>query len=136
MKTPRMQIARVIAAETLDGSFGSGQVTSLAAYLLDEGRSSEVESLVRDVQNIRTSHGIIDAVVYSAHPLSVSAMQAVEAEARRVYPAARRIIITPALDPSLIGGVRLELPGCRLDLSVAGELRKFKTLAVQGKDRP
>lgn len=134
MKTPRRQIADIIATGTLNGSFGSRQVASLAAYLLDEGRTGEVESLVRDVRDIWARRGTVDAVVYSVRPLSTSARHAVEAEARRVYPDARRIIITPELDPSLIGGVRLELPGYRLDLSVAGELRKFKALAVQGKD--
>jgi F0F1-type ATP synthase delta subunit len=134
MRAPRKQLASVIAAKTLDGSFGSADVTSLAAYLLDEGRTGELSSLLRDVQKDWADRGIVEVVAYSAHELSAAVKTDLEAEVRKIFPHAARIIVTSKLDPSLIGGVRLEFTDHRLDLSTRGKLQKFKALAFQGKE--
>jgi F0F1-type ATP synthase delta subunit len=61
-------------------------------------------------------------------------MKDIETEAQSIYKDAKRIIITTKVDPEVVGGVRLAFVDYRLDLSVAGELKKFKTLATNGKD--
>jgi F0F1-type ATP synthase delta subunit len=133
-KVSRMQLANIIADDTLGGTFGSTQITSLAAYLLQERRTGDLAPLLRDVQHVWAERGTVEVLAYSAYELSAESRQGIEAEARQVYPHAKRIVITHKHDASAIGGVRLEFVDYRLDLSVAGELRKFKTLAVQGKD--
>jgi F-type H+-transporting ATPase subunit O len=134
MKTPRSLLARIIADKTLNSGYDADEIKSLAAYLLEEKRTGELAPLLRDVQRLWAAAGIVEVIAYSAHELSSDARHEIEAEARRVYPRAERIVLTSKHDPSVIGGVRLEFADYRLDLSVATELRKFKTLAVQGKD--
>ena len=134
MKVPRRQVAALIAKRSLDKKLTAGQVKALAAYLLEEHRVGELDSLVRDVAVMRAEQGYVEVVATSARALSPQAIRDIEAEARRVYPDAKRVIVTCRLDPELIGGVQLAMTDYRLDLSVAGELKKFNMVAVHGKD--
>ena len=135
MKAPRKQIAGVIADMSLAGqALTKVQATSLAAYLLETRRTGELDSLLRDVQSAWADQGYVEVIAASAHELSPQVVSDIEAEARRIYPDATRIVMTPKLDPAVVGGVQLSMVDYRLDLSVAGELKKFKLLAVHGKD--
>lgn len=134
MKTPRKQIATIIAKQSLGKGLTKSQVQSLAAYLLEEGRTGDLSSLMREVQSVWADKGYVEVIAESAHELSPQVIRDIEAEARRIYPDAERIVVTPKLDPAMIGGVQLSIVDYRLDLSVAGELKKFKMLAVHGKD--
>lgn len=133
-KATRTQIAGIIADETLSGTFGARQVASLAAYLVEERRTNELNSLLRDVSAVWADKGVVEVIAGSAHDLTPDIRRNVEAEVRRVYPNAQRIIVTHRLDPAVVGGIILSFTGHRLDLSVAGKLKKFKALAVHGKD--
>jgi F-type H+-transporting ATPase subunit delta len=134
MKTPRTDIASILASRTLQKGLGKAEIMSLAAYLLEEGRTGELDSLLRDVQADWAKDGVVEVIASSAHELSPQVIKDIEAEARSIYKDAKRIIITTKIDPEIVGGVRLAFVDYRLDLSVAGELKKFKTLATNGKD--
>ena len=134
MKTPRKQIASVIAKQSFGKGLTKSEVQSLAAYLLEEGRTGELGSLMREVQSAWADKGYVEVIAASAHELSPQVKRDIEAEARRMYPDAKRIVVTHQLDSEIIGGVQLSIIDYRLDLSVAGELKKFKMLAVHGKD--
>jgi F0F1-type ATP synthase delta subunit len=134
MKTSRKALADVICRQTLSGHFGSKQVMSVAAYLLEAGQTGALNSLLRDVQADWASRGVIEVVATSAHELTNQVISDIEQEVRKVYPHAERIVVTRQLDPDVVGGVRLSFVEYSLDLSVAGDLQKFKTLAVYGKE--
>ncbi len=134
MKVPRTEIAGIIARLALKGGMTKKEVASLAAYLLEEGRTGELDSLLRDVQAEWAKQGVIEVIASSAHELSPQAMRDIEAEARGIYQDAKRIIITPKVDPGIVGGIQLAFADYRLDMSVAGELKKFKALATNGKE--
>lgn len=134
MKTPRAQMARVIANRVMAGTFGRKDITSLAALLLGERRTGELGSLMRDVQFQLAQHGVVEVVATSAHALTAGMNEHIEVVVRKVFPKAKRIYVVPQYDPSVVGGVKLMFSDYQIDLTVAGDLRKFKALAVQGKD--
>ena len=134
MKTSRLQLAGIIARRVLDRKFGTRDAVSLAAYLLEERRTGDVDSLLRDVQAVWAESGYVEVVATSAHELTPQVVRDIEAEARKIYPEAKRIAVTARLDPEVVGGVRLDFAGHQLDLSIAARLQQFKTLAVHGKD--
>lgn len=134
MKTPRAQIARVIADGVLGGTFDRKDITSLAALLLGERRTGELSSLMRDVQHQMAERGVVEVVAISAHDLTADMNRRIETTVREVFPEAKPIYIIPQHDPSVVGGVKLEFSDHQIDLTVAGDIRKFKTLAIQGKD--
>lgn len=134
MKTPRLDIAGIIARRTLQRGIDRAETASIAAYLLEEGRTGELDSLLRDVQAAWANEGVVEVIASSAHELSSQVKQDIEAEARSIYKDAKRIIITAKLDPLVVGGVQLAFVDYHLDMSVAGELKKFKALATNGKE--
>lgn len=134
MKVLRKHIASVIAKQSLSDGFSHSQAMSVAAYLLDEGRTGELESLMRDVQDDWAKDGFVEVIAHSAHELSDQVRRDITAEAMKLYPNANRVEVTQELNPELVGGIRLEFANLQLDLSVQSELNKFKLLAVNGKD--
>ena len=134
MKDSRKTLAAVIARQALAGQFGPQQARAVASYLLEEGRTGELNSLLRDVQADWAAHGVVEVVAETAHELTSAVQRDIEREVRRIYPNAQQIVVTPEINPEVVGGVRLSFVDYSLDLSVAGELQKFKTVAVYGKE--
>jgi F0F1-type ATP synthase delta subunit len=134
MKTPRAQLARIIAARTVKTGTSKQLAKAVAAYMLDENRTGELASLVRDVQADWAREGYVEVIAASAHELSPQVMKDIETEARKIYPAAKTIRITPQLQPDLVGGVALTIIDRRLDLTTKAKLQQFKMLAINGKE--
>jgi len=134
MKAPRKRVASILAKQSLSSGFGRAQALSMAAYLLEERRTGELDSLMRDVQASWADSGYVEVIVQSAHELSDQVRRDVITEAKKLYPDANRFEVTQELNPELVGGIRLEFANRQLDLSVQSELNKFKLLAVNGKD--
>ena len=75
----------------------------------------------------------MEAVTSSAHPLTDKLKQEITLQVEKLYPSAKKIVITEQNDPSLIGGVRISLPEVQYDLSVQAKLNQFKQLTTAGK---
>ena len=135
MKTPRNRISRTVADRTLkSGSKNTKLTQEIAAYLLTERRVSELESIMRDVQQDWAEAGQVEVIAASAHPISSTVKNDIIARIKPLYPEAKQIIVTETIDPEIIGGVRLSLANQQLDLSVEAKLDKFKQLTTAGKD--
>lgn len=137
MKVARTRIAHVVADQTLKRG-GSGRLSrELAAYLLTERRTGELDSLLRDIQHDWAEAGHVEVVAASAFPLTATVRADIIKRVKAIYPNAEQVIINETHDLEVIGGVRLSLPDQQLDLSVRSKLNKFKQLATQttsGKD--
>ncbi len=129
-KVSRTTVASVINNK-LAKSRGKQLARELAAYLLETNRTSELDSLIRDVIGARARSGVIEATAVSAHELTPAATSDIKAEIERLYPGAKEIIINERIDIDQIGGVRLELPDKQLDLSVRGKLNHLKQLITE-----
>lgn len=134
MKLPRTRISRTIADKTLSRGSSKKFSQEVAAYLLSEQRTSELESIMRDVQADWAEAGFVEVIASSAHPLTQSIKTDISKRVKRIYPEAKKIIVTEAHDPEVIGGVRLSLADRQLDLSIEAKLNKFKQLTTAGKD--
>jgi F0F1-type ATP synthase delta subunit len=104
----------------------------IAAYLLDENRVGELDSLLRDIQQYRADDGTVEVLALSAHPLTGDIKTDIERQVRSVYPEAQQIIITEVHDENVIGGVKLQLAHEQLDLTVRSKLNRFKQLTAVG----
>jgi F0F1-type ATP synthase delta subunit len=130
-KLPRHELA-IVLAERLRTVPEKRLASEVAAYLLSEGRSGELDSLLRDIRQYRAEYGVVEVVAVSAHELNAQTRRDVESQVRGLYPGAKHIIISPRLDVDVIGGVRLELANQQLDLTVRGKLNRFKQLTETG----
>lgn len=134
MKQSRAVLASTIAASTLKDGSSKRLSQQIAAYLLSERRTGELSSLLRDVQADWSAAGYVEVLATSAHPLTPAIKTIITKQMQALYPAAKQIIITEILDPSVIGGVRLSLANQQLDLSIEAKLHTFKQLTSAGKD--
>lgn len=130
MKVRRTRISKVVAAQALRSGSSKRFARAVAAYLLSEGRTAELDSIVRDVQADWAEAGLVEVIASSAHPLTASIKADIKKQTRQMYPKARRITVSEAYDPDVIGGVRLSLPGRQLDMSVQAKLNQFKQLTA------
>jgi F0F1-type ATP synthase delta subunit len=131
-KIPRHQIAQVLAERSLGRVNTKAFSDQIAAYLLHERRTADVEPLLRDIMQYRADHGIVEVIAVSAHSLSASVREDIERQVRTIFPDAKQIIISEELQPEVVGGVRLELPNQQFDLSVRAKLSRFKQLTTRG----
>jgi len=133
MKTPRHQLAAVLANQSLAPKLDLRAYSrTIAAYLLENSRSGELDSLLRDIIRIRAEHGIVEVVAVSAFPLDAAARSDIKREALKLYPKAKQIVISQQHDPDVVAGVRLEFPNEQLDLTVRDKLNRFKQLTIAG----
>ncbi len=134
MKVSRRKVAAAIASSTLKNGVSRKFAKEIGAYLLTDKRTAELDSLLRDVQEIWAEDGSVNVTAISAHPLNPRVKQDINKEVRRVYPHVKHISITPVADPAIIGGVRIEFANQQLDLSVENKLNQFKQLTAAGKE--
>ena len=134
MKTPRHQIAAVLARRSLGPVDGPKFAQEIAAYLLAARRTSELDSLLRDIMQYRADNGVVEVSTLSSHPLTAIVRTDIEKQIRTLYPAAKTVVIVAEHEASIVGGLRLELANQQLDLSVRAKLNRFKQLTAQGKE--
>ncbi|MEO6110051.1 MAG: F0F1 ATP synthase subunit delta [Candidatus Saccharimonadales bacterium] len=101
-------------------------IKQLAAYLVETRRTKELELIVRDVNYFLSQNGIISATVISAFDLSAETKKAITAFIMKKTKA-MTVTVDTAVDPSVIGGVKINLPGYEFDQTIAHQLTVFKT---------
>lgn len=121
----RRKLAQRAANRLQAGDSKASVLKELAAYLLDTKRTKESELIVRDIESMLASGGIVVGTAVSARKLSMESLQTIEDVVRQQYGANSQVVLRERIDESLIGGVRLELPGRQLDASVKAKLEKL-----------
>jgi len=132
MKQSRLKIARSIADHTLTSGVSDDYTLEVAAYLLSERRVNDLDSVLRDIQSEWAAAGYIEVLASSAYTISNEIKAEITALIKKLYPDAKKIIVTEVHDPEIIGGVRLNLADTQLDLSVEAKLNRFKQLTNVG----
>ena len=125
-KLSRRAIATYVGDQLLADASSSVVVEQLAAYLIDTRRTKELHLVVRDIQTYLASKGYIVGTVTTAFDLSAATQKAIEAYAKKASKASE-VTLDPITDPSVLGGVKISLPGYELDATVARQLTTLKT---------
>lgn len=125
-KLSRRSVAQYIATELTSGADSQRLTTQLAAYLVESGRTKELELFVRDIQYALARHGTVSGTITTAHQLSAATRSALEAYTK-TKTGASRVQLDSIVDESVLGGFRLSLPGQELDTTVARQLTTLKT---------
>lgn len=133
MKSNRRQLAETIGQRTLDVVDMDSLATEVAAYLVAEQQVVEFDSLIRDIMQYRADKGVIEATVVSAYEVDKQTDADITKLLKVAYPTATAIKLNHALDPEIIGGVRIDLANEVLDLTTQSKLNKFKRLTGAGK---
>jgi len=126
LESPRLKSAK--KKELLADLFkGANQfILNTLFLMLDKKRINEVVNLVDEfIAFTNEAAGIAEAKVYSTRPLTADESQAIStAFAKKIGKQALRI--ENIIDPSLIGGIRLQIGNNIYDSSVSAKLERLK----------
>jgi F0F1-type ATP synthase delta subunit len=123
----RRKIATYAATKLLSGE--TTVVKEIAAYLIDEGRTNEVDLVVRDIETELSRHGVVVAEVISAHELTNATLGVIK-EYVAGETGTKDIRLRTSIDEDLIGGFKLKLPDGELDETVAKRLSILRASKV------
>lgn len=124
-KLSRRKLATNAAAKLSSGESKKAVLQELAAYLVDTNRKKEAALIVRDIEAMLANTGIAVGTVVSARPLNSDATKAIESFIKEQNSGVKEVVLRQRIDETLIGGVKLELPGRQLDASVKAKLEQL-----------
>lgn len=104
---------------------GKDVIRDLAVLLVADGRTREVELLVRDIEAALSVRGLVIATVTSAHSLGEDIKRAI-AE----LVGSEDLKLREKIDDSVIGGLRIDLPGQRLDDTIKHKLAALRAQKI------
>jgi F0F1-type ATP synthase delta subunit len=125
-KLSRRSLALYVAARLEKGTSQKEIARQLAAYLATTHRTKELSLIVRDIQFYLAEKGHIAGTVTSAHELSATTLALIEAFAKE-KTGAEDVSLERLIDESVLGGIKLEIPGYELDTTIARQLTLLKT---------
>lgn len=122
MSASRKELVRTIYSLMQSERNSTALAEKIAAYLLAERSSKDVGPIMRDVESLRMQKdGVLEATVTSAHPLSDTAKQNIQA----LFDA-NQVIIHEEQDPSLLGGVKVRAYDKQADYSIRTRLQRLR----------
>lgn len=101
-------------------------IKQLAAYLVETRRTKELDMIIRDINFYLSEVGITSATLTSAYDLSAETKKAIEKFIIQKTKSSE-VAIETRIDPTVLGGVKISLPGYELDQTVAHQLTILKT---------
>ena len=116
----RRKIAIYVADKLIAGEPVAKAVESAAAYLVDTGRTRELELLVRDIEDVLAEKGTIIADVTTAFPLTDTVRHEV------LSLIGEKALLRETVDPFVLGGVKLDLPGKQYDGTIRRKLTALR----------
>ena len=104
-------------------------VGNLLKTVIDNGRLAALPEIARQFRELASARsGVAEATVYSAFPIEPAQLQPVLGALEKRF--GRRLNPTVALDPELIGGIRVVVGDEVLDTSVKARLEAMKHALV------
>ncbi|PKL31574.1 hypothetical protein CVV43_01740 [Candidatus Saccharibacteria bacterium HGW-Saccharibacteria-1] len=130
VRLSRRKITNYIADQLVDGCDEKELVKQLASFLVDNKRVGELELVIRDVEYELKNRGIVLARITSAFDLAASMKDAI-IKLVKDETGAEHVQLSQFVDPSVLGGIKLDLPGQQFDGTIA---RKLLTLRTSNKE--
>lgn len=132
MNGTRHRLAQYIADHSQSDGDRRKLAREVAALLLTDHGTAELDSLLRDVRRLRLDqHGILDVTVVSAHEVTDRVLADVRQVLKSEFPGVKQVMVSTRIEPSVIGGIRLEMPDEELNLTVRRKLAIFRHLTVK-----
>jgi F0F1-type ATP synthase delta subunit len=121
VRLSRRKMAGYVADKLVAGHSASDALKEVAAYLLTSGRTREQELLIRDIEEEMAARGVVVADVTSAHPLTASVAAEIKA-----MTGAKTVQLRQSIDETLLGGIRIDVPGKRFDGTIRHKLNALR----------
>lgn len=117
----RRKIAEFVAARLLAGGTVKDVLREVAAHLIDNRRTREIDLLVREIEDVLAERGVVVANVTTAHPLT----DTLRGEINTII-GAKSLQLRESVDESVLGGVRIDMPGKQFDGTIQRKLTALR----------
>lgn len=127
----RRKLAKYAAEQILAGN--DAVLEEIAGLLIYEKHEREVDLLVRDIEAELAENGEIVASVESARALDDSTRRKIEqflATAASDKNSKPKVSLRESIDPTLIGGFKLQMPTATLDATVSKKLNDLRAKKI------
>ena len=125
-KLSRRAVTEYIAEQLLAGAPQQKLIEQLAAYLIESRRTKELNLMVRDIQYYLADKGHVSGTVTTAFELSQATKDALNAFAK-AETNATKVNLDTLVDPTVLGGMKISIPGKELDTTVSRKITLLKT---------
>lgn len=99
----------------------------VAEFLLKNGRTRELQSILRDVSLARAERKhVVEVTAVSATPILAKHESEIKKDVKKLHPDGKKVVVNNRIDESLIGGIKLEFPDKQLDVSVESRITKLR----------
>ncbi|MDB5160096.1 MAG: atpH [Candidatus Saccharibacteria bacterium] len=123
----RRSIAEYVATSLIEGKPSKKALLSeLAAFLIDTQRTDELDLIVRDIEYYLAEKGYVRTNIVSAFDLSAETKKALEAFVKKATKATQ-VSLSSMVEPAVLGGVKISVPGRELDQTIVRQLTVLKT---------
>lgn len=129
MKLSRRKLSEHATARLLNGESAKSVMKQLGAYLVENRRTRELELIIRDIEAQLLAKGTALVTTVSARSLSNEAKKSIESLVKAEQSQVKNVILREVIDESVIGGVRVELPGHVADFTVKAKLDKLTVVS-------
>jgi F0F1-type ATP synthase delta subunit len=121
----RRKIAQYVTDKLLSGAKIAPVMKEVAAFLVETGRTREFDLLVRDIEGELAANGIVVADVVSAYPLADELKKQIGE-----LVGAKDLQLRSTIDPEVLGGMRISVPGQRFDGTLRHKIAALKTKQI------
>jgi len=125
VKLSRRKISKYIASQLLSGQDSKIPVRQLAAFLIDSGRVNESDHITRDIEMELARSGHLVAKVTTAGNLSDTLQGFIKKQLLHSEKVSS-VELNHEKDESVIAGIRIDMPGKRLDQTVSNKLSQLR----------
>lgn len=122
----RRLVAEYIASGLVEGKDKKKLFEQLAGYLVESRRTNELDLIVRDIEFHLAEKGIMQVSVISAFELTSETKKAIESFVK-AKTRASHVSLENNIDPKVLGGVKITVPGRELDQTALHQLTVLKT---------
>ena len=119
-KLSRRKIAAYVADRVQQGAVPEQVLMEVAAYLYESRRLREMTLVVRAIEDALLERGTVVATVTSARPLDDQLKQI----------GAGEVHLREGVDPSVLGGLRVQTPEASYDATIAHKLNGLRAAKV------
>ncbi|MEO7904425.1 MAG: F0F1 ATP synthase subunit delta [Candidatus Saccharimonadales bacterium] len=120
-RVSRRKLADYVAERITAGASVTDSLREIAAYLIATKRTREQELVVRDIEAALADRGLVIASVTSVHQVSESLHQQI-----KDLTGAESLQLRSTIDETVLGGVRIDIPGKRFDGTIRRKLNALK----------
>jgi F-type H+-transporting ATPase subunit O len=105
--------------------------TNLCTTLAGNARLNELTKVVSTYSTLmKAKRGEVDATIISADPLTKKETEQVAAAIKATSKATGEVIISSKVDPSIIGGIQVQIGDQFLDLSIKSRIEEISRMSI------